>query len=140
MNTATLPNGAMQGGAVALAAPAVSTALQLPEAPASVTVKVMYRGFDVMLTLRDIDGRAALGKLDAALGWFEAHGATPAPTYNSRPARQGAPIGDTTTAAAPVCPTHNRPMKPGRKGGFFCPTKIADDDGTGRPVYCRHRG
>lgn len=119
-------------GAAVLAAP-LSDLATLPEAPASVTVKVLYRGHDVMFTLRGLDGRSVLGRLDVALTWLEQHGATPATTSGSStgPAAAAGP--------APVCPTHGRPMKAGRKGGFFCPVKIADDDGAGKPVYCRQR-
>lgn len=114
---------AVNGGAALAALPAVT------EAPASVTVKLAYRGHDVMLTLRGLDGRSVLGRLDAALTWLEQHGATPAPV--------GA--GARAVAAAPTCPTHGGAMKAGKRGGWFCPVKIADDDGAGRPIYCRQR-
>lgn len=120
-------NGRTIEGAAALAAlPADLGAL--PEAPAAVTVKLAYRGHDVMLTLRGMDGRAVLARLDAALTWLEAHGAAPAGA--SRPS-------GVAEAAAPTCPTHGRPMRQGKRGGWFCPVKVADDDGAGRPVYCR---
>lgn len=113
-----------------LAAP-LSDLATLPEAPASVTVKLAYRGRDVMLTLRGLDGLTVLGRLDVALDWFEKHGATPATTSGSstRPAA--------AADLAPKCPTHGRPMKQGKRGGWYCPAKLADDDGTGRPLYCR---
>lgn len=126
-------NGAavVMNGAASTAAPQADLGA-LPEAPASVTVKVLYRGHDVMLTLRGLDGRSVLGRLDVALTWLAEHGATPATTSGSstRPADSG---------PAPTCPTHGRPMKAGKRGGWFCPVKIADDDGAGRPVYCRQR-
>ena len=112
---------AVTGGAALAALPAVT------EAPASVTVKLAYRGHDVMLTLRGLDGRSVLGRLDVALTWLEQHGATPAP------------VGARAAAAAPTCPTHGGAMKAGKRGGWFCPVKIADDDGAGRPIYCRQR-
>lgn len=115
-----------------LAAPPSDQAA-LPEAPASVTVKVLYKGFDVLLTLRGHDGRSVLGRLDAALGWLETHGATPATGSSSGRAETS------TSGPAPVCPTHGRPMKVGRRGGWFCTAKLVDDDGTGKPVYCRQR-
>ena len=129
-------NGSTQGmnGAAVLAAPAVDQGPALPEAPASVTVKVLYRGHDVMFTLRGHDGRTVLGRLDAALTWLEQHGATPATSTSSGSSTRPADSGP-----APTCPTHGRPMKAGRKGGWFCPVKIADDDGAGKPVYCRQR-
>jgi hypothetical protein len=40
-----------------------------------------------------------------------------------------------TTEAAPLCPKHQRAMKPGRGGGWFCSAK--DDDG--HNGYCSHR-
>jgi len=120
-------NGRADGAA--LAAPTVDLAA-LPEAPASVTVKLAYRGRDVMLTLRGLDGRSVLGRLDAALTWLEQHGATPATTSGPRPA---------AAENAPNCPTHGRPMKQGKRGGWFCPVKLADDGGDGRALYCRAR-
>lgn len=118
---------ATMNGAAHAAAPAVDLGA-LPEAPAAVTVKLAYRGHDVMLTLRGMDGRAVLARLDAALTWLEAHGAAAAGA--SRPS-------GVAEAAAPTCPTHGRPMRQGKRGGWFCPVKVADDDGAGRPVYCR---
>ena len=128
MTTANGQAGAVNGAAM-LAAPTVDLGA-LPEAPASVTVKVLYKGFDVLLTLRGHDGRSVLGRLDTALTWLEQHGATPAQTSSS---------GKATAEAAPTCPTHGRPMKAGKRGGWFCTVKLADDDGTGKPVYCRQR-
>lgn len=118
-------------GAAVLAAPLADLA-GLPEAPASVTVKVLYRGHDVLFTLRGLDGRSVLGRLDVALTWLEQHGATPATSGSStRPAA--------AADLAPTCPTHGRPMKAGKRGGWFCTVKLADDDGMGKPVYCRQR-
>ena len=47
------------------------------------------------------------------------------------------------TAAAPsdggppLCPTHKKPMKPSQHGGWYCPIKITEDDGSGKPIYCK---
>lgn len=98
------------------------------EAPASVTVRLAYRGRDVMLTLRGATGGEVLGRLDAALTWLEDHGLAPA-TMPATPA---------TDATGPTCPTHGRPMRRG-KSGWYCPARVADDDGTGKPAYCRQR-
>jgi hypothetical protein len=35
--------------------------------------------------------------------------------------------------ATPQCPTHHKPMKPGKSGGWFCPTK--DEQGN----WCKHQ-
>ncbi len=123
MNAAANGRTYVEGAAALAALPAMS------EAPASVTVRLPYRGRDVMLTLRGATGGEVLGRLDVALTWLEQHGATPAP------AGMAAAAAD----VAPTCPTHGRPMKAGRKGGWFCPAKVAEDDGAGRPVYCRQR-
>jgi hypothetical protein len=49
--------------------------------------------------------------------------------------------GNDTNGNAPTCPTHGKPMQPSKHGGgWFCPVKVADDDGTGKPVYCKQRG
>lgn len=132
--TANGAAGAMNGAAV-MAAP-LPDLTALPEAPASVTVKLAYRGRDVMLTLRGLDGRSVLGRLDAALDWLEQHGATPATSTTTSAGPAAAAVDQ---VAAPTCPTHGRPMKQGKRGGWYCPAKLADDDGTGRPLYCRAR-
>lgn len=121
------PPSVLDLSALAPTAPAFS------EAPASVNTRVSWRGHDVQLTLRGESGAAVLARLDAALTWLSEHGATPAAATHGRPAAAA------TDAAAPCCPAHGRPMKPGRSGGWFCPVKVAEDDGTGRPAYCRQR-
>jgi len=40
---------------------------------------------------------------------------------------------------APLCPTHGTPMRESQYGGWYCPVKVADDGGDGRPVYCRQK-
>ncbi len=123
--------GAGNGAATVAALPAAAVTLQT-EAVASVTVRLVYRGRDTMLTLRGASGGEVMTRLDAALTWLDQHGATPAATSTS--SGQGQQAAAETT---PTCPTHGRPMRVGRRGGFFCPVKIAEDDGAGRPVYCR---
>ena len=133
-------NGNGRSGAATMPPPAVDlttlapTAPAFTEAPASVNTRVQWRGHDVQLTLRAESGAAVLGRLDAALTWLEAHGATPAAAGGGRP-----PAAASGSQAAPSCPTHGRTMKAGRNGGWFCPVKVAEDDGTGRPAYCRQR-
>ncbi len=41
------------------------------EAPASLTLKFYYRGYDSMLTIRDGDGRSLLNKLKVAVDELE---------------------------------------------------------------------
>lgn len=53
------------------------TITQLPEAPASITFKFAYRGYDPMLTLRDVNGVELLKKLDAAIDYIEDRGGSP---------------------------------------------------------------
>jgi len=102
------------------------------EAPASCNVRFTWRGFDTMLTLRDTSGKALLDKMGAALDTLEKLGAEPT-GYRSN--GQNA----TTNGNAPLCPTHGQPMKPSKYGGWYCAVKIADDDGTGRAVYCKQK-
>jgi len=128
----TKTNGTTKG-AGAVPASAIPEA-QLPEAPVSVTVKLSYRGLDTMLTMRGHTGAEVLTRLGTALDWLAEHGPAPAPT--------SAPAAATTaqvSAAAPTCPTHGSAMRAGKNGGWFCPRKVAEDDGTGKPAYCRQR-
>ena len=98
------------------------------EAPISVTIKFGLRGFDTMLTIRGESGVEVLPKLQGALDWLQKAGA--APTTR----------GGNGNAGAPLCPTHGTPMKRSQHGsGWYCPQKVADDDGTGKPVYCKQK-
>lgn len=123
-------------GAAVLATPAPAADTPpgaLGEAPCSATVRVNWRGHELLLTLRGFEGASTLTRLGRALDWLEGQGATPA--SGPRGQGQAAPA----ASSGPTCPTHGRPMKQGKKGGWFCPAKVAEDDGAGRPVYCRQR-
>jgi hypothetical protein len=105
------------------------------EAPASINVKFKWRGFDTMLTLRDVSGKALLEKMGTALDTLEKMGAKPN-GYRGN----GQNNSNGNNSEAPLCPTHNKPMKRSKFGnGWYCPVKIADDDGTGKAVYCKQK-
>lgn len=101
------------------------------EAPASATVRATHTatGYEWILTLRTTTAAELLSRVTFLGEWLTSHQWTPAA---SRPAAPST----TATADAPTCPTHGCAMKQGRRG-WYCPTKILDDDGTGRPVYCK---
>lgn len=111
------------------------------EAPCSFNIKAFSPGgFDIMLTLRSDDGGELMPRALAALKWLQDNGFAPSRTNGY--SRQPAANGTTGPAAgqAPTCPVHGTEMKVSKHGsGFFCPTKVADDDGTGKPVYCKQR-
>jgi hypothetical protein len=125
----------------------LETVHSLPEAPASINVRLTYRGYDLQLTIRDWDTLTALDRLDATLNRLERYaGVTPAAANGNHNGNHAAPssqapgaVNSPAAIAAPTCPTHGRPMRPAKRGGWFCPAKVADDDGTGRPVYCRQK-
>ena len=107
------------------------------EAPASATVKVTTPGgYDLMITFRATRVADLLQQAQTVEGWLIAHNFTPAPAFkgNGKPSQ-----GDAAPADAPLCPTHQKPMKPGKNGGWYCPVKLLEDDGTGKPVYCKQR-
>jgi len=114
----------------------MSENMAFAEAPASWTVR--YRtpdGFDAMLTLRAKSGRDVLERAESAMKWLREKGYIPQAGGLS-------PKGDNGEGAsqeAPMCPTHQKPMKRSQHGGWYCPAKIADDDGTGKPVYCKQK-
>lgn len=117
----TTTNGAAPTGA----------ASALPEAPAAASVKVLDPdGREWILTVRTATVAELLPRITFLGEWLTSHQWTPAASKPSTPA--------TATAASdpPLCPTHNVPMRPGKRG-WFCPQVIAPDDGTGRPAYCR---
>lgn len=104
------------------------------EAPASCTVKVISpAGFEYLLTMRSTRVADVLSQAATLESWLTSHNWTPAPT---RQASQTATQAPATGATAPICPTHG-PMKQGKRG-WYCPHKLADDDGTGRAVYCKY--
>lgn len=121
----TTANSTTNGAAPAGAASA------LPEAPAAASVKVLDPdGREWILTLRTTTAAELLSRVVFLGEWLTAHDWTPATAKPS--SSSTATAGD----PPPVCPTHNVPMKQGRRG-WYCPTKILDDGGDGRPVYCK---
>jgi len=109
------------------------------EAPASFNVKAISpQGFDVMLTLRDDDTASLVARAEGALSWLVEQGFTPTPQRYSNSGKSNQASGN--SSEAPLCPAHGKPMLASKKGeGYYCPVKIADDDGTGKPVYCKQR-
>ena len=104
----------------------------LPEAPFSATVRVRSpRGFTWLVTARGVSVNVA--GLQAVEERLLAAGFEPAEERGAQAAQGNAPEGE---ASAPMCPTHHKPMKKGRRG-WFCSVQVAPDDGTGKPVYCR---
>lgn len=101
------------------------------EAPASGTVRAVHApsGYEWLLTCRADSVRDLVARVEYLTTWLADNGWTPAA---SRPAATTT----ATTGEPPTCPTHNTPMKRGRRG-WFCPVKLLDDDGAGRAVYCR---
>jgi hypothetical protein len=100
------------------------------EAPYSFNVKAIDRaGFDAMFTIRDEDGQQFFQRVTNLLTWLPANGYTP--TGNGR--RQTSPADQAPQGAAPICNLHNRPMKPSKYGGWYCPAKLADNS------YCQEK-
>lgn len=104
-----------------------------PEAP-RFTARVLIGGLDCLLTVPAWADPSDLARLVGLAEALAALGATPAP---SGPGPFAAGAGARLPApGAPSCPAHGTPMRQGRRG-WFCPAKVADDDGTGRPSYCK---
>ena len=105
-----------------------ATPAPLPEAPFSATVRVRSpRGFIWLVTARSLSVNVT--GLEAVEERLLAAGFEPAEERSTAQVAQG-------EASAPMCPTHNKPMKRGRRG-WFCSVQVAPDDGTGKPVYCK---
>lgn len=119
--------------------PSGAPGAKLPEAPASATLRVTWTGgYEVLFTMRDVSAGGLIDKIDRAVKMFQERGIAPA----GAPRGSGSTPGATPAPAsgnAPVCPTHGVPMKPSKHKGFFCPQKVAEDDGAGRPVYCKQK-
>jgi len=108
----------------------------IPEAPVSWTARYTSpEGFDCMLTLRGSEVKAVMGQAKAAVEAMVKAGCKP---QASRPAASS--NGNGNGENAPLCPTHGKPMKKSQHGGgWYCPVKIAEDGGDGKPVYCKQK-
>ena len=94
----------------------VTPAVTFAEAPASCNVRVVSPGgYDYQITMRS--GRVAdvLNQAQALESWLTTNGWTPAPTY-SKPSKASPNATNGVQADAPICPTHHRSMKSGRRG------------------------
>lgn len=106
----------------------------------TLAIEYIRHGFKHTLTLADADSSELMRRGDLALTWLQANDAQPVATPAAE--AQRAPVAATNgngNGHAPVCPTHNTPMKPSKHGGYYCTAKVADDDGTGKAVYCRQK-
>lgn len=104
-----------------------AAAAALPEAPASVNVRLCIGGADVQWTLRDQDEHRLAERLEALLTRFpqQAKGETAREAQQSAAQAQG---------ETPVCPHHAKSKESTKaKGTFFCPSKMADG------TYCQWR-
>lgn len=102
----------------------------LSEAPVSWNTRYIDpRGYDCMLTLRGDNLKAVMTTAMAALAAMAAQGCKPGNGHAAAIGSNGQP--------APICPTHGKPMKQSQRGGWYCPQRIAEDDGSGKPIYCK---
>ena len=101
------------------------------EAPSSATIRCIIRGYSVLFTLRDETGRDLLPKLTAAIAALEKIGA------QAEDHRGNGHKSHASDAGGPRCPVHGSAMTRSKHGGWFCPKRIADDDGAGKAVYCK---
>ena len=107
------------------------------EAPASATVEAYdSSGRRWLLTTRAATTGELLTRLPVLTGWLDDHG------WQARTPGKAQARGDAANSVQgepPLCPTHQKPMKPGKNGGWYCPVKLLEDGGDGRPVYCKQR-
>ena len=109
------------------------------EAPGSATVKVTVNGYGWLYTIRNDDPAELLENLQ--------HVTNAMITLGYLPDKGGAAAGGggqrrpyaAPDPNAPICPSHHKPMLLSKSGNnYFCSGKLADDDGTGKPVYCKY--
>ena len=108
------------------------------EAPVSWNTRyTSSQGFDCQLTLRGTDPAAVLKTAAEIMAKMADAGIAPASGNGHCKAQT---VSTPAQGEAPLCPAHGTPMKPSQHGaGWYCPSKIAEDDGTGKPVYCKQR-
>jgi hypothetical protein len=105
------------------------------EAPVSWNTRYITEGgYDCQLTLRGADLAKVMATAKQALASMTAAGCKP---QTSRPPAAANGGGNGEAEGAPPCPTHGKPMKHSQHGGWYCPVKIAEDGGDGKPVYCK---
>jgi hypothetical protein len=109
--------------------PVASVPAALPEAPASVNVRVMIEGHEAQVTLRDTDEERLLTRLAALLARYPA---APCGGKGKGEAQRTPPA--QAPASAPICPVHG-PMKESSKapGTWFCSKKLFNGS------YCQER-
>ena len=129
---------------IKLVVEAVAEKHQLPEAPISITVKAIYKGFDILITRRldeqsvipQIPGIVALVDKLVELGFEPGRGAI-------QPALPGAETKEVgKEKEAPVCAVHHKPMiwregenkQTGKHYAFWtCPEKNSDGS------FCKYK-
>jgi hypothetical protein len=105
-----------------VAAPAQGAAL--PEAPASVNVRVKVGGHECQWTLRDTDEARLAGRLEALLTRY--------PEAVCAQAKEGtasakAPSAGGTPGETPMCPYHGSMRESSKvKGTWYCPSRMGD--------------
>jgi hypothetical protein len=106
----------------------------LPEAPASVNVRVMIDGHEVQVTLRDVDEERLLVRLAALLARYPAAVCGGTREAKAAPAQAAQTQGPPASGEPPKCLYHG-PMKASTKapGTWYCTKKNFDGS------YCRER-
>ena len=113
---------ATSGGAT----PAQGAPAALPEAPASVNVRLCIDGHECQFTMRDADEARLVERLQALLTRF--------PQQAKTTSEASTPAQPQTPGAPPVCPHHGKSKESTKATGtFFCPSKMADG------TYCQWR-
>ena len=103
------------------------------EAPASARVDAISpSGRRWLLTTRAATVGELMQRVEYLDRWLSDHAWTAG-------AGRASHNGQAAQGDAPLCPTHGKPMKQGKGGGWYCPVKLLEDDGTGKPVYCKQR-
>ena len=134
------------------------------ESPSSITFSAKIEGYPALFTLRDSETAALIARVQVAISWMREHrwepdfkgrydpkpasapplvpapamvvASTPVTMPQAIPAVVPPPV---PVAAVPMCPSHNTPMRLHKSGtAYFCPRKVADNDGTGKPAYCKY--
>lgn len=116
--------------------------INLPEAPASATVKVRSPlGFDWLVTTRSLSMSDVMGRMEFIEDWLLNHNWQPATNAYKPGAASPAPTANGSGGVAgQTCPHHGNQLKQSKHNDnqWYCPKMVAEQ-ASGKKIYCDYK-